>query len=120
MKGKSKSSAVLPRLRIVVGDEIAFGPGKADLLALIAKTGSIGEAARQMDMSYMRAWTLVKTMNGCFKEPLIEAVRGGNKRGGAKLTPSGQQVLKLYQEMERGAAKGAQRAWNGLQSFLRN
>jgi molybdate transport system regulatory protein len=54
---------------------IAFGPGKVDLLALVAKTGSIREAAERMEMSYMRAWTPIKTMNACFREPLASALR---------------------------------------------
>ena len=64
--------------------DIALGPGKVDLLTLIKKTGSIREAAERMHMSYMRAWTLIKTMNACFKEPLVEAVRGGKEGGGAE------------------------------------
>jgi len=71
-----------PRFRITRGNEIAFGPGKADLLDLVGETGSIGRAAQRMDMSYMRAWSLIQTMNACFKEPLIKAVHGGNEHGG--------------------------------------
>ena len=55
----------------------------------------------QMEMSYMRAWSLVREVNRCFKEPLVEAVRGGSERGGAKLTPMGVRVLDLYKQMEK-------------------
>lgn len=114
---KSKSS-LLPRLRIVSGKKIAFGPGKAELLALLAETGSIGEAAKQMDMSYMRAWSLVQTMNNCFREPLVLSVRGGNRHGGAKLTETGRQVLRLYQRMESASLKAAKRDWASFQKLL--
>ena len=57
-----------PRLRILLGREIAIGPGKAELLRLIEEMGSISAAAREMGMSYRRAWTLVETMNGAFRE----------------------------------------------------
>ena len=66
-----------PRLRILLGADIAIGPGKADLLEAIGRTGSISAAAREMDMSYRRAWLLVDTMNHCFHAPLVEAVKGG-------------------------------------------
>jgi len=118
-KSKAVKPSVVPRLRIHVGGQIAFGPGKAELLALIAETGSIGDAARHMDMSYMRAWKLVQTMNGCFREPLVTATRGGQERGGAELTPTGGRVLALYQQMDAGAHKGAQAGWRGLQKLLR-
>jgi molybdate transport system regulatory protein len=86
--------------RIYLGDEIALGPGKAELLAHIAAIGSISKAALRMDMSYNRAWLLVRTMNRCFKEPLVLATRGGKQRGGAELTRSGKQILALYQQLE--------------------
>ena len=42
-------------LRLYHGDAIALGPGKADLLAAIAETGSIAAAARTLGLSYRRA-----------------------------------------------------------------
>lgn len=96
--------AVHPRFRIVCGKEIAFGPGKADLLELIAETGSIGQAASRMKMSYMRAWSLVQTMNRCFKKPLVLATHGGESGGGAKLTETGRQMLAFYRELEAKTA----------------
>lgn len=86
--------------RVYRGNEIALGPGKAELLGHIADTGSISEAARKMDMSYNRAWLLVRTMNGCFKQPLVLSSRGGDKHGGAQLTKLGKEVLRLYRQLE--------------------
>jgi molybdate transport system regulatory protein len=53
-----------------------------------------------MQMSYMRAWGLIRTMNRCFKLPLVESARGGSRHGGATLTPTGASVLELYEELE--------------------
>jgi len=86
--------------RVYLGDEIALGPGKVELLGHIAETGSISEAARRMGMSYNRAWLLVRTMNRCFEKPLVLASRGGDQRGGAQLTKTGTEVLNLYQQLE--------------------
>lgn len=61
MKAKSKSVgglSLLPRFRVMRGKEIAFGPGKMALLEIVAKTGLITEAAKRIEMSYMRAWSL--------------------------------------------------------------
>ena len=55
-------------------------------------------------MSYRRAWELVKTMNACFREPLVEAAKGGIGGGGARLTGTGERVLALYRAMEDHAA----------------
>ncbi len=93
-----------PRLRILLGSSIAIGPGKAALLQAISETGSIAAAGRRMGMSYRRAWVLAKTINACFREPLIDAAKGGVGGGGARLTAMGQEVLSLYRAMEDHAA----------------
>ena len=56
MAARKRSPKAAPRLRILLGEAIAVGPGKADLLAAIAASGSISAAARIMGMSYRRAW----------------------------------------------------------------
>ena len=89
------------RLRIYRGEEAALGPGRAELLARIGETASVAQAARDMGMSYMKAWKLMQSMNRCFREPLIEVHRGGKAGGNAQLTPSGRATLELYRRMER-------------------
>jgi molybdate transport system regulatory protein len=116
---RSRAAHLLPRLRVLYGDEIALGPGKLDLLALIGKTGSIREAAEQMHMSYMRAWTLIRTMNRCFKQPLVEAVRGGKEGGGARLTETGRAVLAAYQRMEKAGRAAMEEDWALMKKLLR-
>lgn len=93
-----------PRLRILLGSEIAIGPGKADLLEAIAQSGSISSAARQMGMSYRRAWTLVEVMNRSFRGPLVDTLTGGTGGGGARVTELGADVLARYRAMETRAA----------------
>lgn len=112
------SAVVLPRLRVLCGAEIALGPGKARLLHGIAELGSLSAAARALDMSYMRAWRLVHTMNACFREPLVELSRGGREQGGAALTATGTKVLALYREMERRSRGAIAAPWAELEALL--
>jgi molybdate transport system regulatory protein len=65
------------KLRLVYPGGAMLGPGKADLLEGIARTGSIAAAGRDMGMSYKRAWSLVETMNAAFLSPLVNRSRGG-------------------------------------------
>ena len=92
-----------PHLRILLGAATAIGPGKADLLEAIAACGSISAAAKEMGMSYRRAWLLVDTMNSCFTGPLVQSSRGGTGGGGARLTALGEEVLARYRAMEAKA-----------------
>jgi molybdate transport system regulatory protein len=87
------------QVRFMLGDDIALGTGKAELLAAISETGSIAAAGRKMGMSYRRAWLLVETMNQCFYEPLIISTKGGKHGGGAQLSALGEQVLALFRQM---------------------
>jgi molybdate transport system regulatory protein len=89
------------KAQLLKGETIAFGPGKADLLEAIEKTGSITAAARAMGMSYKRAWDLVDTMNRSFRAPLVETGRGGPARGGAQVTALGRKVVARYRALER-------------------
>lgn len=95
------------QLRIKLGDEIAFGPGKADLLEGIAAYGSIAAAGRAMGMSYKRAWRLVEQMNRIFRFPLVEAGKGGAHGGGTRLTKSGSHLLARYRALQRKAETAA-------------
>ena len=88
------------QLRLHFGDQLTFGPGKADLLALIAEKGSIAAAGRAMDMSYKRAWSLVADMNAAFDPPLVQSSRGGPAQGGAKVTAAGADVLAQFRGLE--------------------
>src|SRR5713101_2431080 len=121
MKTKpARAPRLLPRMRVLCGEDIALGPGKVDLLALIGETGSIREAAERMGMSYMRAWTLIKTMNACFREPVVVASRGGKRRGGAVLTMRGRTALRLYRGLEAQSLKACAETWRQLRRLLRD
>jgi molybdate transport system regulatory protein len=93
------------RIRIPHGDDYAIGPGKAALLDAIQRTGSISAAARELQMSYRRAWLLVDSMNRCFRTALVDTATGGKSGGGAQVTNLGLQALKIFRAMERKAAR---------------
>jgi molybdate transport system regulatory protein len=112
-------ATVRPRIRVVLDDgTIVLGPGKADLLDAIARTGSIRAAAESLDMSYMRAWSLVRTMNAAFRSPLVEKVRGGAEQGGAQLSERGERVLALYRRMEAKAEKAIEGLWEKVREEM--
>lgn len=116
---KPKQQKSRTRLRIYHGERIALGPGKVELLARIGATGSISEAARQMGMSYNRAWLHIQDINKSFKSPLVTSARGGNSGGGAGLTETGKQVLTLYQQLETEAHAATEKTWQQVQQLLR-
>lgn len=103
------------KVQLLCGDEIAMGPGKADLLDAIAREGSISAAARAMGMSYRRAWMLVDTMNRCWAEPLVATSPGA---GGARVTRRGVEVLRRYRRLVEAAEGAAADDWRALAADL--
>ena len=106
------------RLRVTRGADIAIGPGKIELLEAIARTGSITAAAKDLGMSYRRAWLLVDTMNRNLRSPVVAAEAGGSHGGGAALTPVGAEVIERYRRIEAAAAKAAAADIRALRALL--
>ncbi|CDZ57287.1 winged helix-turn-helix domain-containing protein [Neorhizobium galegae] len=96
-------------IRIDLDNGVRLGPGKAQLLELIAEHGSIRAAGASIGMSYRRAWLLGDEINRMFREPSIFTRHGGKSGGGAGLTEFGQELLSRYRRMEK-ASRDAMRA----------
>jgi molybdate transport system regulatory protein len=92
------------RMRITDGDVIAVGPGKVALLEAIEETGSITAAAKELDMSYRRAWLLIDELNRSLRVPAIDSAKGGQNGGGSALTDAGRHLIELYRRIEANAA----------------
>jgi molybdate transport system regulatory protein len=110
MPANASPLTIVSSIRVFRGRVFAFGPGKAALLEHIGRTGSISEAAKAMEMSYMKAWKLVKRMERGFAEPLVLKTRGGSARGGATISPTGRKVLALYRAMETASQAAVRRS----------
>ncbi len=108
------------RIRIVFDEGGMIGPGKAELLERIARSGSIAAAGREMGMSYKRAWELIGTLNAMFRAPLVARTRGGPGGGGAELTDLGREVLALYRGIEAEAAGAGAAGMAALRALLRD
>jgi molybdate transport system regulatory protein len=91
-------------LRVLGKSAAAMGPGKAELVERIGRTGSISAAAREMGMSYRRAWQLVEALNRAFREPVVATAIGGSRGGGASVTRYGARLVARFRAMERKAS----------------
>ena len=83
-------------LWIELGREPVLGPGRVELLERIENTGSIRQAALQMEMSYAQAWKLIDHMNTHLGEPVVISHRGGKGGGKAEVTAKGKKVAQEF------------------------
>ena len=111
-----KARHAAPQVRILLGSSVAIGPGKAALIEAIDRTGSISAAARDMGMSYRRAWDLVDIMNRCFRRDLVTTATGGS---GARVTAFGRDILARYRAMEETAQASIEKEMTGLARLMR-
>lgn len=81
-------------------DEVKFfGPGRYELLERIAETGSIAQAAKEMGLSYKKAWAMVDALNTLGKGPYVVTQKGGTKGGGTVLTDTARNVMAAYKRL---------------------
>lgn len=105
------------RLDLTSGERI--GPGKIQLLEAIRSTGSISGAAREVGMSYRRAWLLVEEVNASLKSPAVAAAAGGKQGGGAYLTPTGEKIIEIYRNIQRLADSSAMQEFREVERLAR-
>jgi molybdate transport system regulatory protein len=87
---------------IEVGGEPVFGRGRMFLLQAIGKHGSINRAAKEINISYRKAWSYINAMEERLGMRLVERHAGGKNGGGASLTPEAREFLEKYEVLEEG------------------
>jgi formylmethanofuran dehydrogenase subunit E len=90
------------KLWIEVNGEPVFGRGRLLLLEEIRRHGSINRAAREVSISYRKAWGYVKAMEERLGIRLVARRTGGKNGGGATLTHEAVEFLERYEQMEKG------------------
>jgi molybdate transport system regulatory protein len=104
------------RVRIDFDDVHAVGPGKIALLERMRDCGSLSQAARELDMSYRRAWQLLDSLNTTFNEPVIVTSIGGKGGGGSEITKLGLALIDTYRALEDDITALAQRRFKPLRN----
>lgn len=105
-------------MRITHGEAIAVGPGKVALLEAIERCGSITAAAKDLEMSYRRAWLLLDELNRSLRVPAVDSAKGGAAGGGSALTDAGRQLVALYRGIEDKAAQACRADIRKLMAML--
>ncbi|MCF6307798.1 MAG: LysR family transcriptional regulator [Flavobacteriaceae bacterium] len=96
MKYKIKS-----RIWIEADNKVLIGEGRVRLLKAIEETGSLSKAARSIQISYKKAWTMLDAVNKSAKKPVTESSTGGKGGGGAVLTIYGKELIKAFEEINK-------------------
>lgn len=102
MQKSHSGMKIKSKLWIEIDGEPVFGRGRRFLLEAIDKHGSINQAAKEINISYKRAWSYIKAMEERLGIKLVERQAGGKNGGGATITKEAQEFLLKYKLLEDG------------------
>lgn len=81
--------------------EKVFGDGPLDILHRVERTGSLRQAAEEMNMSYSLAWNLIKDLEKRLGFNLLKRKVGGERGGGSEVSEEARELMikfKLFRE----------------------
>jgi molybdate transport system regulatory protein len=81
--------------------EKVFGDGPLDIFHRVERTGSLRQAAAEINMSYSLAWNLIKGLEERLGFKLLKRKVGGEKGGGSEITQEAKELMikfKLFRE----------------------
>lgn len=82
--------------------EPVFSKGRCVLLKAIDEQGSISGAAREMGISYRKAWGYIKAMEERLGVDLVATRVGGGSGGGASITDEARLLVERFARLEKG------------------
>lgn len=93
------SYKIKSRIWIEVNNNVLLGEGRVQLIKAIEKTGSLSKAAKSLNMSYKKAWTLIDAVNKSAEQPVIITSVGGKNGGGTQVTTYGKKLINAFEEI---------------------
>jgi molybdate transport system regulatory protein len=92
-----------PRIKVWVesNGQAVLGDFRVDLLRTIQDTGSLAQAAHQLGLSYRRAWEKLRDMERSLGAQLVITERGGQSRGGSRLTARADKLVSQYERFRK-------------------
>ncbi len=91
------------KMWLELNGEKVFGDGPCDILQRVERTGSLRQAAAEINMSYSQAWRLIRSLEKELDAPLLIKRAGGERGGGSQLTPQAGELIQSYQSFRKAA-----------------
>ncbi|SDK16997.1 winged helix-turn-helix domain-containing protein [Natronincola ferrireducens] len=105
------------RIWLTQNNNKVFGEGPLKLLKKIEELGSLRQAAISMEMSYSKAWKIIKNIEEELQIPILERHIGGKKGGGSTITKEARDFIHKYEVLKSKIETMIQKE---IQSFLKD
>lgn len=104
-----------PEIRLrICKEKPFFGPGTVTLLRQIQTTGNVREACERCNMSYSKGWQIIHSCEDELQYNVVEREQGGREGGSSRLTKHGQELIRLYETLERDINEYANKRFNEI------
>jgi len=95
-----------------------FGQGPMELLKKIDELGSLRKASIHMNMSYSKAWNLIKDLEDSLSLEILDKKIGGQQGGGSSLTEEARNLIDAYsnfsEEADRNLSEIFEKYFNAI------
>ena len=91
--------------------KVAMSDYRLQLLQCVDETGSLAAAAKQMGLSYRRAWGKIRDIEKRLGLQLVASVSGGANGGGSRLTSEGADIIRSYQRFSARAREAVAQSY---------
>ena len=91
--------SVRSKIWLEVAGQPFLGDGRYRLLAAVERSGSINAAAKELGISYRKAWSQLKVMEEHAPFPLLKRRVGGKGGGETLLTEETQKLMQRFRQL---------------------
>ncbi len=88
-----------------------LGDGRYRLLMAVQRNGSINAAARDLGISYRKAWAQLQALEELSPVPLLERRTGGRGGGETRLTPRTLELMERFDSLRQQVNQEADRIY---------
>ncbi|SCP99636.1 winged helix-turn-helix domain-containing protein [Anaerobium acetethylicum] len=91
-----------------------FGTGPMNLLKKTNELGSLNKAAQEMNMSYSKAFALIKKCENELSTKLLIRQVGGRDGGGSYITEEAKEFIQKYDDFNRRSNDAIKKIYNEI------
>ena len=110
----SRTMTVKSKVWIEIGGLPFLGEGRRNLLGKIEENGSIAQSAKDLGISYKKAWSYIRNMEDRLGSTLVEKQVGGKGGGGSRLTSKGKALIKKYDQLLEGTQEAINKSFDNI------
>ena len=93
------------RIWIEINDNVFLGEGRVKLLKSLNRTQSLTKSAKELNISYKKAWNLIDSVNKNAPFSVVNKSTGGSGGGGSTVTEYGKKLIDAFETINNNCWK---------------